>query len=257
MPHAFTDIEVKSNAVELLEDALKRKRKKCMIATGAMTDPYIPLEMELGHTRACLRLIERYGFGAVLHTKSDRVLRDLDLITRINQKTKCVVQTTLTTYDEALCKIVEPHVATTGQRLSMLRSMRDNGIPTIVWISPILPYINDTEENLQGLLKGCIEAEVRGIICFGMGVTLRGGNREYFYQQLDRFFPGLKQRYIQEYGDSYEVNSPRNRELMRLLKTTCQKHGILCDVGDIFRYLAEFEDKEEAKQLSFFSDPGQ
>ncbi|MDE8732495.1 radical SAM protein [Eubacteriales bacterium DFI.9.88] len=254
MPHAFTDIEVKSNAVELLEDALKRKRKKCMIATGAMTDPYIPLEMELEHTRACLKLIERYGFGAVLHTKSDRILRDLDLIYRINRKTKCVVQTTLTTYDDALCKIVEPNVAATGQRLAMLRTMRDNGIPTIVWISPILPYINDTEENLQGLLEGCIEAGVHGIICFGMGLTLREGNREYFYQQLDRYFPGLKQKYIEEYGNAYQVNSPKNQDLMRLLKTTCKKHGILCDINEIFKYLAEFEDKEEARQLSFFPD---
>nr|WP_305146624.1 radical SAM protein [Anaerovorax odorimutans] len=254
MPHAFTDIEVKSNAAELLEDALRRRRRKCMIGTGAMTDPYIPLEMELGHTRACLELIEKYGFGAALHTKSDRILRDLDILTRINSKTKCVVQTTLTTYDEKLCKIVEPNVATSKQRFEMLKVMRDHGIPTVVWISPILPYINDTEENLRGLLHYCIEAKVQGVLCFGMGLTLRDGNREYFYQQLDRHFPGLKERYMREYGNAYQVNSRQNRHLMRMLRETCEAEGILWDVERVFAYLTEFEDKEAKQQLSFLPD---
>ena len=251
MPHAFEDIEVKSNAVALLEETLRRKRKKCMIGTGAMTDPYIPLEMELEHTRKCLELIERYGFGVTLHTKSDRILRDLDLLKRINEKTKCVVQTTLTTYDEELCKVIEPNVSSTKERFEMLMTMRENGIPTVVWISPILPYINDTVENLQGLLAYCTDAEVRGILCFGMGLTLREGNREYFYKQLDRHFPGLKQRYIRDYGTSYEVTSKHNRQLMRLLKETCRDNNILCDINQVFAFLAEFEDKEALEQLSF------
>lgn len=251
MPHAFEDIEVKSNAVTLLEETLRRKRKKCMIGTGAMTDPYIPLEMELEHTRKCLELIERYSFGVTLHTKSDRILRDLDLLKRINEKTKCVVQTTLTTYDEELCKVIEPNVSSTKERFEMLMTMRENGIPTVVWISPILPYINDTVENLQGLLAYCTDAEVRGILCFGMGLTLREGNREYFYKQLDRYFPGLKQRYIRDYGTSYEVTSKHNRQLMRLLKETCRDNKILCDINQVFAFLAEFEDKEALEQLSF------
>lgn len=251
MPHAFEDIEVKSNAVTLLEETLRRKRKKCMIGTGAMTDPYIPLEMELEHTRKCLELIERYSFGVTLHTKSDRILRDLDLLKRINKKTKCVVQTTLTTYDEELCKVIEPNVSSTKERFEMLMTMRENGIPTVVWISPILPYINDTVENLQGLLAYCTDAEVRGILCFGMGLTLREGNREYFYKQLDRYFPGLKQRYIRDYGTSYEVTSKHNRQLMRLLKETCRDNKILCDINQVFAFLAEFEDKEALEQLSF------
>lgn len=251
MPHAFEDIEVKSNAVTLLEDALRRKRKKCMIGTGAMTDPYIPLEMELKHTRKCLELIERCGFGVTLHTKSDRILRDLDILKRINEKTKCVVQTTLTTYDEAVCKVVEPNVSSTKERFEMLKTMRDNGIPTVVWMSPILPYINDTEKNVRGLLSYCVEAEVHGILCFGMGLTLREGNREYFYQQLDRHFPGLKDLYIQQYGAAYEVTSKHNQKLMRLLKETCGDNKILCSVNQVFAFLAEFEDKEARKQLSF------
>ena len=191
MEHAFEDIEVKENAIELLEHTLKHKRKKCMIGTGAMTDPYIPLELELEHVRKALTLIYEYGFGVTVHTKSDRVLRDLELMQRINEKTKCVVQMTLTTYDEELCRKIEPHVSTTRERFAALEKLRDAGIPTVVWLSPILPFINDTQENIEGILQLCAEAGVYGVINFGMGLTLREGNREYFYKQLDCLFPSL------------------------------------------------------------------
>ena len=252
MDHDFENIEVKVNAVELLEDALKRKRKPCMIATGSMTDPYIPLEMELGHVRRTLELVEKYGCGFTVITKSDRVLRDLDLMKRINEKTKCVVQMTLTTYDDVLCRKLEPGVCTTGRRFEVLETLRDAGIPTVVWLSPILPFINDTEENLRGLIDYCIRANVRGIICFGMGLTLREGNREYFYRQLDRFFPGMKERYIHTYGQRYMVTSPRNAELMRLFHALCEENGILHDNAQIFSYLHTFEEKTAQSQLSLW-----
>ena len=194
--HEFEDIEVKQNAPELLERALRAKRRRCMIGTGAMCDPYMHCEEELGLTRKCLEMIERYGFGVTIQTKSDRILRDLDLLKRIHQKAKCVVQMTLTTYDEALCRIVEPNVCTTKKRVEALKIFRQNGIPTMVWLCPILPFINDTRENLEGLLDYCIEAKVYGIINFGMGVTLREGDREYFYRALDRYFPGMKGRKV-------------------------------------------------------------
>jgi len=184
MEHDFEDIEVKVNAPELLENALRKKRKKCMIGTGSMCDPYMHIETELNHTRKCLEIIDRYGFGLSIQTKSDRILRDLDLLKSINNKSKCVVQMTMTTYDENLCKLIEPAVCTTKKRYEVLKKMRDNGIPTIVWLDPILPFINDTEENLKGILDYCIDAEVIGIICFGMGLTLREGSREYFYKNL-------------------------------------------------------------------------
>ena len=184
--HAFEDIEVKRNAPQLLEKALRSKRKKCMIGTGAMCDPYMHCEEELQITRRCLELIERYEFGAAIQTKSDRILRDLDLLRRINEKAKCVVQMTLTTYDEDLCRILEPNVCTTGRRAQVLDILREEGIPTVVWLSPILPFLNDTRENIEGILEYCIRAKVRGIICFGMGMTLREGDREYYYQALDR-----------------------------------------------------------------------
>lgn len=241
MEHPFDDIEVKINAPELLEEVLKRKRNKCMIGTGAMTDPYIPLEMDLRNTRRCIELIERYEFGLAIQTKSARILRDLDLLKSIHSKAKCVVQMTMTTYDEKLCRILEPNVSTTKERLEVLKVFRDAGIPTIVWLSPILPFINDTKENLEGILQYCIEAKVYGILCFGFGLTLREGNREYFYDKLAEHFPGLKERYQSTYGNAYEVTSPRHRELMGIFKTTCERHGIETDRNQLFGYMRRFE----------------
>lgn len=252
MKHDFEDIEVKRNAPQILEQQLKRKRKPCMIGTGAMCDPYIHLEEELQVTRQCLALIEKYGFGLAIQTKSARILRDMDLLTAINAKTKCVVEMTLTTYDEDLCRIIEPNVSTTAERLAVLEAMRDAGIPTVVWLSPILPFINDTEENLRGILDYCVRAKVRGIICFGFGVTLREGDREYFYRQLDENFPGMKQRYIKTFGNHYECGSPNNDRLWAVFDDVCQKHGIVYHADEVFAYLHEFEEKE--RQLSLFGD---
>ena len=244
MKHAFEDIEVKANAITLFEKSLKSKRQSCMIGTGAMSDPYIPLELKYGHMRKSLELIERYGYGVAIQTKSDLILRDLDILKKINQKTKCVVQMTLTTYDEALCKIIEPHVATTKRRVEVLNIMRDAGIPTVVWLDPILPFINDTKENLEGIMSYCNEAKVYGVLCFGFGLTLREGNREYFYQKLDEHFPGLKEEYIKRYGNAYEVNSPHNRELMQNFKALCKAYHIKSDMREIFRYMHTYEQKE-------------
>ena len=252
MNHEFEDIEVKENAIELLENTLRRKRKRCMIGTGSMSDPYMPLEAQLEYTRKALLLIEKYGFGATLITKSDRVLRDLDILKRINQKTKAVVQMTLTTADEALCKLIEPNISTTKQRFESLKILRDNNIPTVVWLCPVLPYINDTEDNICRILDMCVAAKVRGIICFGMGLTLREGNREYFYRQLDKSFPGLKERYIREYGNQYVINSPKSAELMRLFHRTCEQNGIMHDNDLIFEYLSQFEEKNAPQQLSLW-----
>ena len=252
MEHAFEDIEVKENAIELLKDALTRKRKKCMIGTGSMTDPYIPLEMKLGNVRKPLELIYAQGFGFTVITKSNRILRDLDLLQKINEKTKCVVQMTLTTCDEDLCRKIEPNVSTTEERFEVLKTLRDCGIPTVVWLSPVLPFINDTEENISGILDMCAEAKVYGVICFGMGLTLREGNREYFYEQLDRLFPGLKEQYIRTYGDQYMIESGNSQKLMRLFHRKCEKYGIVHDNDQIFRYLSAFEEKDDGGQLSIW-----
>ena len=251
MEHVFEDIEVKENALTLLEGALRRKRKPCMIGTGYMSDPYMPLENELYYTRQALELLYRYGFGATLTTKSDRILRDLDLLKAINNQAKCVVQMTLTTYDEELCRKIEPNVCTTKTRFEVLKTLRDAGIPTVVWLCPILPFLNDTLENLNGILGYCQEADVQGIICFGMGVTLRSGNREYFYRQLDCQFPGLKEEYIRRYGNAYILDSPNSRALLHQFHQRCEQAGIMHDNEQIFRYLSEFEEKT-MPQVSLF-----
>lgn len=250
--HSFEDIEVKQNAPELLEKALRSKRKKCMIGTGAMCDPYMPCEKELKLTRKCLELIEEYGFGLAIQTKSDLILRDLDLLKSIQRKAKCVVQMTLTTYDEDLCQIVEPNVCTTKRRYEVLQIMKESGIPTVVWLSPLLPYINDTEENVSGILNYCIQAGVYGILCFGIGLTLRDGNREYYYAALDKNFPGMRQRYHHKYGYQYEITSDHHKELMKLLHTVCAEHGIVCDVDGLFSYFHEFPENKGYEQLSLF-----
>lgn len=249
MNHKFEDIEVKANAVGLLENTLRRKRNKCMIGTGAMSDPYMPIEEKLGNMRKCLEVIERYGFGVTMITKSTKVLRDLDLLKKINEKSKCVVQMTLTTYDEDLCRIVEPNVETTYERFRALEILHDNGIPTVVWLCPILPFINDTEENIRGILDYCVRAKVKGIINFDMGVTLRDGNREYFYKKLDEHFPGLKEKYIRMYGNSYQLSSPNSRQLNMIYKSECIKNGIMCDVNECFEYLNKYEDKYGGEQI--------
>ena len=183
--HPFEDVEVKQNAPALLEGALRSKRRRAMIGTGSMSDPYMPCEEQLGLTRRCLEIILKYGFGAAIQTKSDRVLRDIDLLDAIHRAAKCVVQMTLTTWDADLCRIVEPNVCDTQRRVEALKALRARGIPTVVWLTPILPFINDTRENVLAILNACADAGVKGVLCFDMGLTLREGDREYFYAALE------------------------------------------------------------------------
>lgn len=239
--HDFEDVEIKINAPELLEQRLRSKRSRCMIGTGSMSDPYIPIEESLKITRTCFEIIEKYGFGLSIQTKSNLVLRDIELLKKINLKAKCVVAMTLTTFDEKFCKIIEPNVCTSRKRFETLKTLKDNGIATVVWLCPILPFINDTEENLRGILGYCVEAGVCGILCFGMGLTLREGDREYFYKMLDVHFPGLRNRYEKKYGNSYAVTSDNDRELMAIFRKTCAENNIMCDNGEVFEFMAAME----------------
>ena len=250
--HPFEDIEVKQNAPELLENALRSKRRKGMIGTGSMSDPYMHCEESLGLTRKCLEVILRNGFGVAVQTKSDRILRDIDLLDEINRTAKCVVQITLTTYDDDLCRILEPNVCNTKRRIEVLERMRERGIPTVVWMTPILPFINDTEENITAILKECARVGVKGVIDFGMGLTLRDGDREYYYAALDRRFPGLKEEYIRTYGNAYELPSPHAKELKKVFNSFCRDNGIISDPDECFRYMYELPDRYE--QISMF-DP--
>ena len=248
--HLFEDIEVKQNAPELLEKALKSKRKKCMIGTGAMSDPYMHCEKDLKLTRKCLEIIQKHGFGAAVQTKSDLILRDIDLLDEINQSAKCVVQMTLTTYDDALCRIIEPNVCSTKRRIEVLEKMQEKGIPTVVWLTPVLPFINDTVVNITAILNECVRTGVKGVIDFGMGLTLREGDREYYYAALDKHFPGMKEQYIRRYGNAYELPSPNGRELLKVFRKICSDNGIMSDPNECFRYLNELPEKYE--QMSLF-----
>ena len=248
--HLFEDVEVKQNAPELLEKELKSKRRKCMIGTGSMSDPYMHCEEKLLLTRKCLEIILKYGFGAAVLTKSDRILRDIDLLDEINRSSKCVVQMTLTTYDDNLCRIVEPNVCNTKRRIQVLEEMRERGIPTVVWLTPILPFLNDTEENIAAILEECVRVGVKGIVCYNMGLTLRDGDREYYYAALDKYFPGMKEKYRKRYGNAYELPSPNAGNLMKLLYGICSKNEILSKPEECFRYIQEFPDK--FTQMSMF-----
>lgn len=250
--HPFEDIEVKENAPELLESILKKRRKRMVISTGSMSDPYQPCERELRLTRRCLELIERYGFGASVITKSDLVLRDLDLFDRIHRNAKSVLQMTLTVAEDHLSRILEPNVCTTSRRYQVLKEFQRLGIPTVVWLTPILPFLTDSEENLRVILDYCFDAGVKGIVSFGAGVTLRDGNREYFYRALDQHFPGLSNVYRKRYGNAYEASSPNRDSLMKIFHGECERHGVLHDPEDCFRFIAALP--EQTDQLSMFDE---
>lgn len=246
--HEFEDIEVKENAVELLKKELI-KRKPFMVVTGAMCDPYIPIEKRLGHVRKCLELIYRYGYGFSCLTKSNLILRDLDLIKRINEKTKAVIQITITAADDELCKVIEPNVCPTSKRVEVLKKLDENNIPAVVWLSPILPYINDSEENINSILDFCIEANVKGILNLDMGFSLRKGNREYFYTKLDEKFPGLRERYVEEFGESNFIHGKNTQKLKGIIQKRCQSHGIMYKQDDIIDYVYEFPSKSFQSKL--------
>ena len=250
--HPFEDVEVKINAPELLERVLRSRRRRCVVGSGSMADPYQPCERELALTRRCLELLDRYGFGASVITKSDMVLRDADLWQRIHRKARAVVQMTLTCADDDLSRKLEPHVCTSRRRFEVLKELQRLGVPTVVWMTPFLPHITDTRENLCALLDWCMDAGVRGIVFYGVGMTLRDGSREHYYRALDRLFPGLSDAYRTEYGNAYAVMSPQNDRLSRLFHETCQARGILHAPEDCFRYITDMP--EAYVQTSLFDE---
>ena len=206
--------------------------------------------------RRCLEVIDRYDFGEALLTNTDLVLRDLDILARINRKTKVVVQMTLTTADDDLCRLIEPGVCPTSRRFDVLCECKKLGIPTVVWFSPLLPFINDTKENVDGILDYCIRAGVKAILCFGIGLTLREGNREYFYAALDALalqhsqFANLKERYIRTFGNNYMVASQNENQLMTHILQVCRKNNIIFGGESIFKWIEDFP--EDSLQPGLF-----
>ena len=221
----FADIHVKVNAVDLLADALPRKRVRGTIGFGSMNDPYMPVEKKYQLCRRALEVIAQHQFPVHMITKSDLVLRDMDLLERINADTYAAVSFTITAADDELAKQIEPGAPPSSARFAAMRTLSEAGIHTGVTMMPILPYIGDTEENITQLVEMAHAAGAAYILPW-FGMTLRAGSRDWFFDQLDRRFPGVKQKYIRQFGSRYECNSPEWRKLDEIFQKLVNKYQI-------------------------------
>lgn len=228
----FDRVRAKGDALKILDSELSRKRSKGVVGFGAMNDPYNPFEKTEKLTRGALELMKKHGFGISLITKSDLVVRDIDLFQEINKTSPCVIRMTVTTSDDELSRKIEPYVATASERFAALKTLADAGITTSVFICPILPFITDNKENILGIVRKANECGVRHIY-IAYGVTARQNQRVYFYNQLDKLFPGVKEKYIKHFGLNYECAAPNHKELHEAFESECAKYNIACKYGDI------------------------
>lgn len=244
----FDSIKVKEDALRIIRDDLRRKVKRGVIGTGAMSDPYNPQEQTLQLTRNALELINAFGFGVAIDTKSALVTRDLPVLQDIKEHSPVIVKMTVTTADEALCSKLEPRVSGSLERFTALKVLSDGGIYCGVLMMPILPFINDTEENIRSILKQAKEAGAKFVFpAFGM--TLREGNQEYYYQKLDELFPGMKEKYIKRYGNRYQCTSPKAKKLWELFQSECNRLGLLYNMQSITR---QYKMKYAYQQMTLF-----
>ena len=230
--------------MEIIRNELRRKVKTGIISTGSMSDPYNPLEKKLLLTRHGLELVSAHGFGIAIATKSALVTRDIDVLREIKEYSPAVVKITITTSQDELCAKLEPHISPSSQRFAALKDLAEAGIFCGVLMMPLLPYITDNEENIGGILR-CAKAAGASFVYPSFGLTLRAGNREYFYAKLDENFPGLKEKYARRYGSRYECNSPRAKELWQFFKAECENLGLLWNMKHIVRTLnAPYEQEQ-------------
>ncbi|HHX57102.1 MAG TPA: radical SAM protein [Clostridiales bacterium] len=244
----FDTVRAKENALSLIDKELKSKRRTGVIGTGAMSDPYNPFERELCLTRQALELIDTHGFGVSIITKSDLITRDIDILQRIKEHSPVLCKITITASDDELCRKIEPNVSVSSERFSAVKKLTDAGIFTGVLLMPVLPFIADNEENVHQLVRLANESGARFIFP-AFGVTLRANQRDYFYKKLDELFPSLKQKYIAQYGNSYECHSPNARNLYKLFSDECKRYGILYKMSDI---ITGYKSAYESGQMSFF-----
>lgn len=230
----FDVVRGKENALDILEQELKKKRKKGVIGIGAMSDTYNPKEKKYEQTRNALKLISKYGFGVSIDTKSDLILRDLDILKEINLKNNVIVKFTITTPNDSLSKIIEPNVCVSSKRLSAVKVLSDNGIFTGIMLNPVLPFITDDEKDIKELVRLGYENGAKFIHSY-MGMTLRENQRDYYYDKLDLYFPGLKQRYMKFYGMRYMCNIPSYKIKYKIFKRECEKYGLLYNMSDIIK----------------------
>ncbi|OGO77759.1 MAG: radical SAM protein [Clostridiales bacterium GWB2_37_7] len=237
----FEEIQYKENALELLDKELRGKKVRGTIGTGSMHDPYMPAEKELKLTRRALEIIKRHRFPVHVLTKSTLVLRDIDLLREIS-RAYAAISITITTADDKIAKLVEPCAPSSSERFAAVKELSDQGLYTGILLMPILPYINDTEENIIEIVKKAKEAGAKYILTW-MGVTLRDRQKAYYYKQLDKSLPGLRDMYIKSYGDAYFCPSINQKKLYELLQTECDRVGIKTNM--------DFYKPIEAEQLTF------
>ena len=239
----------KENALLILENELSKKKDHGVVGIGSMSDTYNPLEIKYEQTRGALKLISKYNFGVSIDTKSDLILRDLDLLKEINSKNNVIIKFTITTPHDDLSKIVEPHVCPSSKRFAAIKELTDNGIFAGVMMNPLLPFIEDNEEDIKELVRLAHLSGAKFIQSF-MGMTLRENQRDYYYEKLDKYFPGLKEKYKRYYGERYNCPVPDYKRLYKVLTTECNKYGILYNMKDIIKaYKKEIKDNE---QISLF-----
>lgn len=219
------DVLIKANAIDLLTDELVRKRVIGTIGTGSMNDPYMPLERRVGLTRRALEAICAAGFPVHIITKSDLVLRDTEILSEIQAQTFAAVSFSITAADDTLSRILEPGASPSSRRFAAIQDLSHNGILTGVTLMPVLPFIEDTEENVRNIAELAADSGARYIIP-GFGVTLRDRQRSYYYQKLDEHFPGLRRRYEQAFGNHYSAPARNTGRLQQVLEDVCAKHGI-------------------------------
>lgn len=241
----FDLVRGKENALYILEQELSKKREKGIIGIGAMSDTYNPLEKEYEQTRSALKLISKYGFGVSIDTKSDLILRDIDLLKEINSKNNVIIKFTITTPNDKLSKIIEPNVCVSSKRLQAIKILSDNGIFTGIMMNPMLPFITDNEEDIRYLVKLAYENGAKFIHTY-MGMTLRENQRDYYFDKLDQHFIGIKEKYIKYYGDKYNCVVLNYKRLYKVFADECTKYGILYDMKDIIKaYKKETKNNEQ------------
>lgn len=244
----FDEVRAKDNALAIIANELKSKRKTGVIGTGAMSDPYNHFEKQFQLTRGALELINRYGFGVSIATKSDLILRDLDILKAISEHSPVLIKITITTVDDTLCRKIEPNVAVSSARFSVLRKLTAEGIYAGILLMPVLPFIEDTAENIGGIVKLAHQNGAK-FIYPAFGVTLRQNQRAWYYRKLDELFPSIKEKYIKQYRVAYECRSPRAKELWDLFRSECEQHAILYKMEEIIQ---SYRQGYQNSQLSLF-----
>ncbi len=246
----FDQVKAKKDALRIVRDDLERKAKPGVVNTGSMSDPYNPFEKELLLTRHSLTLLEAYDFGTAIATKSDLIVRDIDILTSINRTMPAICMLTITTCDDALAAKIEPYAPSPSRRLAAVEQLSQAGLFTGVLMMPILPFLEDSRENIRTILDRAADAGAR-FVYPAIGMTCRTGQREYFYQQLESRFPGqaLAERYQQRYGTRYFCASPKVRTLWNVFQDYCAYRGLLYSMS---RITAASRRGHETDQLSLF-----